>query len=400
MQDKNFFGDAAEGLKKIIQISQYLLSTLFIKAGREEHRENENTVDIKNETQNFIQTIDSDSKYEEELNLGIYFDKKNKRYIARKQILGKRIIVADKNKKECIKKLKCKISELSKNIHAIAKQKKETNFLKLWDKWYAQNKEPFISDKTKADIKLAKEYLKPFYKFNVKLISKDMILDLFKTFKENRTTEKVVLYTKAFFNYLARERTIEVSPFNNIITKTPVIKNREAFTFEQQESILQNLKGTKLEKVILIYLVTGLRKNELNYSDIEKDLDLENYTLRAVNLKGKYKLKRFKTIKLTKESCNLIQISISELKEWRNADNVYKAFHQFLKDNNIPGSLVNCRHTFATNNFYLGNPELFISRQMGHSKSQITKDVYTSLDYHLNKDKVLKLYNNLYYLFG
>ena len=39
----------------------------------------------------------------------------------------------------------------------------------------------------------------------------------------------------------------------------------------------------------------------------------------------------------------------------------------------------------------------FISRQMGHSTSQITKDNYTDLNYHLSKEKILKLYNNLYY---
>ena len=59
---------------------------------------------------------------------------------------------------------------------------------------------------------------------------------------------------------------------------------------------------------------------------------------------GKYKQKRFKHIKLTKESCELIQKSIPELKEWRNADNVYKAFHEFLKENKITGSLVSQAH--------------------------------------------------------
>ena len=33
----------------------------------------------------------------------------------------------------------------------------------------------------------------------------------------------------------------------------------------------------------------------------------------------------------------------------------------------------------------------FISRQMGHSTSQITKDNYTDLDYHLSKEKIIKL---------
>lgn len=391
MEDIEFHGEVNEGLHKIIDIAKYLLACNLIKTGRELHQDkvHKETVEIK--------ALNSDSINEEDLELGIYFDRKNKRYIARKQILGRRICVADKNKKECIKKLRLKISELK--IVKTQKPKKELNFLKLWDKWYAQNKEPFISDRTKADIRLIKTKLEPFYKLNVRTIDRDMILNLFSKQKENRTKDKLVLYTKAFFNYLARERVIEASPFNNIVLRTPVIKAKEAFTYEQQVEILEKLKGTKLEKVILIYLVTGLRKKELNYNDIEKDLDVENFTLRAINLKGKYKVKRTKTIKLTEASCKLIQASAQELREWKNSDNVYKAFHSFLKDLNIPGSLVNCRHTFATNNFYLGNPELFISRQMGHSTSQITKDVYTSLDYHLNKDKVLKLYNNLYFQF-
>lgn len=392
MEEVEFHVEVNAGLNKIIEIAKYLLACNLIKTGRELHQEQERKAnDI------IIQTSDSDSMIEEELEVGIYYDQKNKRYLGRKQIFGRRLCVSDKNKKECIKKLREKINEFKKI--KFTKVKKETNFLKLWEKWFAQNKEPFISDKTKADINLVKAQLKPFHKLNVKYIDRDMILSLFAKLKENRTKEKIALYTKAFFNYIARERIIEVSPFNNIVLRAPVVKNKEAFTYEQQVELLDKLKGTKLEKVILIYLVTGLRKNELNYVDIEKDLDVENYVLRAVNLKGKYKQKRFKHIKLTKESCELIQKSIPELKEWRNADNVYKAFHEFLKENKIPGSLVSCRHTFATNNFYLGNPELFISRQMGHAKSQITKDVYTSLDYHLNKEKVLKLYNNLYFLF-
>ena len=392
MDDIEFHREVNEGLHKIIDIAKYLLACDLIKVGREKHQEEKTYTDAIE-----VKALNSESVNEEDLELGIYFDKKNKRYIARKQILGRRVIVADRNKKECVKKLKAKINEL-KSIK-IQKPKKEYNFLKLWDKWYAQNKEPFVSDRTKADLKLTKSKLAPFFKLNVKNIDKDMILNLFGTFKENRTKEKLVLYTRAFFNYLARERVIEVSPFNNIVLKAPVIKTKDAFTYEQQVEILDKLKGTKLEKVILIYLVTGLRKRELNYTDIEKDLDTENFTLRAVNLKGKYKVKRTKLIKLTESSCQLIQDNIQELKEWKNSDNVYKAFHKFLKDLKIPGSLVSCRHTFATNNFYLGNPELFISRQMGHSSSQITKDVYTSLDYHLNKEKVLKLYNNLYFQF-
>ena len=97
-----------------------------------------------------------------------------------------------------------------------------------------------------------------------------------------------------------------------------------------------------------------------------------------------------------KSSISLIKNNIELLKKYDD-EKVYRKFNEILKELNIKGSIVNLRHTFATNNFYLGTPELFISRQMGHRTSQITKDNYTDIVYHLSKEKILKLYNNLYY---
>lgn len=54
------------------------------------------------------------------------------------------------------------------------------------------------------------------------------------------------------------------------------------------------------------------------------------------------------------------------------------------------------RHTFATNQFYLGMPDLYISKWMGHSKVNITKDVYMSVEYRLNAEKIKQLYGELF----
>ena len=77
----------------------------------------------------------------------------------------------------------------------------------------------------------------------------------------------------------------------------------------------------------------------------------------------------------------------------------YREFSAIMKELGIKKSIVNLRHTFATNHLYLGTPEFVISKEMGHSTSQITKDNYMNIDFHLNKEKIFKLYNNLYTIF-
>ena len=145
-------------------------------------------------------------------------------------------------------------------------------------------------------------------------------------------------------------------------------------------------------------MITGLRRREFDFKNIDKNLYQEDLILKAVNLKGRNQIIRYKQIQLTKEGYKIIKNNIELIKKY-NEEEVYRKFAEILKELKIEGSIVTLRHTFATNNFYLGNPELFISRQMGHSTSQITKDNYTDLDYHLSKEKILKIYNNLYYIF-
>ncbi len=83
----------------------------------------------------------------------------------------------------------------------------------------------------------------------------------------------------------------------------------------------------------------------------------------------------------------------------QKVDRVYRRFSEILKELNIEGSIHTLRHTFATNHFYLGTPDKIIRNWLGHSTIQITKDIYTNLDRTITKEKVIKLYNNLYFKF-
>lgn len=75
-----------------------------------------------------------------------------------------------------------------------------------------------------------------------------------------------------------------------------------------------------------------------------------------------------------------------------------ESFQNFLKDIGINKDfdLYTMRHTFATNLFYLGVPDKIRSNFLGHSRTEITNDVYTSLDPTITKADLIAIYGDFY----
>lgn len=319
----------------------------------------------------------------------------DKRYIGRKTINKETITVYGKTQEECLKKLKQRLKEVKQENNLVVFP--SNNFITLWNKWVEQTKKPVLQQASLQDIDRVKNKIKELHNLSLSKIDKDLIFELLKKFDEGRSKEKLITYLKAFFNYAVAENKIKTNPFNNLIIKPNNKKSRNAFSYEEQVKILEAIHGQDIEPIILTYLVTGLRKQEMNFQSIEKDIDINNQILKANNLKGRNKIARYKKIKLSKAAISLIMNNLDKFKA-NSAYTTYIKFAKILKENNINGSINTLRHTFATNCFYLGKPELIISREMGHSNTEITKTVYTDIDYNLSKEKVLKLYKNLYNL--
>jgi len=256
---------------------------------------------------------------------------------------------------------------------------------------------PFIADSTREDFEIIKRKCKPLYEIKLSQITKEILLNFFNKLENNRTKEKTIVQLKSLFTNAIKENVIKNNPFNTIVFKITKRKPKQAFSYDQQTKILNNLTNNEIQPIILFYLITGLRKNELDFKNIENCIDKEKLLLTTINLKSRNREVRYKKIKLTKDAVNLVLNNLDTFHK-HNERTLSDSFSNFLKSINIKGSLVNCRHTFATNCFYLGKDSLIISREMGHTTSQITKDNYIDIDYNLSKEKILKLYNNLYNL--
>ena len=327
----------------------------------------------------------------------IYYVPKEKRYIGRKQFKGQIITVHAKTQLECKEKLQEQLRELTKMI--IRPTKKRTlTFKEFVERWYKQDKEPFIAESTKKDLLSILRTFKPIEQISLSQLSKDVIQKYLNDLPKNRTKEKVALYLRAILKNALANGLIKKNPFDLIVTDSRVRNPKEAFTYEEQIKILDALKNNPLKVPIIIYLITGLRKNELNFRSIEKDIDFESNTLKAINLKGRNLTVRYKRIRLSEEALTFIMNNLDILHKY-DSESCYREFLDLMKKLGIKKSIVNLRHTFATNHLYLGTPDFVISKEMGHSTSQITKDNYMNIDCHLSKERIFKLYNNLYSIF-
>lgn len=326
----------------------------------------------------------------------IYVLKEN-RYIGRKQINNQLIIVHGKTQLECYKKLRDEISKFTKS-RTYTKKETGITFKEFLDKWYKNDKEPFISNSTKKDFQYIIKTYTPIFNTKLKELTKDKIQEFLTTIPNNRTKEKTTLYLKAIIKSAFANKLIKSNPFDTIITPPRCKKKKEALTYDEQVLLLSKIENKKIKIPILIYLLTGMRKNEFDFRNIDKQIDIETKTLKVINLKGRNNIVRYKRIRLTDKTIKLIKNNIDIIRSYDN-ESCYRELLEIMKELGIKKSIVNLRHTFATNHLYLGTPEFVISKEMGHSTSQITKDNYMDIDYHLSKDKINKLYNNLYPIF-
>ena len=338
----------------------------------------------------------SKKKGDEDLK-NIYYVYTEKRYMGRKQIKNKLITVHAKTQLECKKKLTEAVNTFLNS--RIPTKKTKLTLLEFWDKWYKQDKEPFIANGTKKDLIQLRTYLMPLLELSISKIDKDRIINFFSKVENNRTKEKMHIYLKACLKSAVKHGVIKKNPYDLIILPPRTRTHKQALTFQEQQKLLEYVKGKPIGIIILIYLLTGLRKKELNFKSIENDINFENNTLKAINLKGRNNIVRYKHIRLTKGTIKLIMDNLDKIHKYDD-ELAYREILGVMRELNIQKSIVNLRHTFATNHLYLGTPDYVISKEMGHSTSQITKDNYMDIDFNLTKEKIVKLYNNLFTIFG
>lgn len=260
--------------------------------------------------------------------------------------------------------------------------------------WYKTYKEPFIKNNTKSEINIILNKINETFG-NVK-ISRISTLDIQKylnDMKPSRTKEKICTYFNAILKKATDTKIISFNPFNAVIKDKKIKHKRDALTYAEQEELLKRLKSTNIEHEIMTYLMCGCRPNEL---PTKENFDFE-YNI--INVNGtKSKNAEHRKIKMSQKFAKYMNDYLSTNK-MKTRGEIYNTFKSICEDMGLKDiTLYVLRHTFATNHFVLGTPTKLVQSWLGHGTIQLTMDTYTDIDETSSKEKIIKLYNNFYYI--
>jgi len=315
------------------------------------------------------------------------------RYMGRKQINGIVVYAYGSTATNCATKLKKAIKEALKN----PKTKQVTYKLHDWlDEWFISYKQNFVQPRSARQIESVIKIIKgKFRNISISDLTTTEIQKVLNNMPKSRQKEILSLYFNASLKKAEELGFISKNPFRSVIKERKLNTVRNGYSLDEQKKILEIIKGENIEKTVIFYLITGIRKNELLTINFDTDLNTKNNTIKILSEKKRDSNNKYRYIDLSNEAVQFIIQNKDAIKYYPNF--VYKKLNKLLSPYGIPTGLHRLRHTFATNHFYLGTPIKLVSSWLGHEKIELTQNIYTHIDRSITKDDIVKLYNNLYY---
>ena len=306
-----------------------------------------------------------------------------------------------------IAKTKDKLIEKIKNYNNEEKSTKCVIRYETIESWSNKWMELYKTDVAKTTIQryegLIKNYIVPFFG-NVRLdkITPMKVQEFINSIKAERNREYAYITIKQIF----RQAYINDKVKENIAEKIVKPRNKTkphktALSLKEQQLFLERLKqeDTDYQMFMIFSLIIGSRRGETVKFELE-DINEEKQT---VHIKGTKTYGSDRRVKISQSMIKLLKINKPSNKGKyfnKHPDNYSKKALEIFADCNIKGkTLHDLRHTCSTNLYYLGVQDKQRQQVLGHQSIVMTNDIYTNLQEDIDKDGLLKLYNNLYYEF-
>ncbi len=272
--------------------------------------------------------------------------------------------------------------------------------LKQWlTQWQETYKKPFLKPKSYKLVSSAigKIIDSELGKKDLEKIKAVDIQKFYNKFARSRAKEFLILY---FNSAMQKAEDLELILKNpcRAITKDKKIHNvRVSLNYSEQEKLLNYIKGNRFEEIILFYLLTGCRRNEA-LTTTWNDLNIENCCIRIngtktetsvrdVDISQKY-MQHLLKLKKQSKTKHIFTFSKTVLE---------RGVRKIFKELGIDAVIHSLRHTYSTNQYYLGTPEKQRQVWLGHASPLMTNNVYTHIDKSINSKKLVKLYRHFYY---
>ena len=312
--------------------------------------------------------------------------RKNGLWEARLTINGERRSFYARTFKEC----KEKLIQFKKTIKKRDKKEITPTFYNFALTWFDTYKKTKLSNKTIQIYTGLIEHLKPL-QIELSELTLNDLQSFLNTFPKTRTKEMLYIMVKAIIrkaymlDYIKKDLSIGLE--KGMIIR----KETSAYSLEEQKTILNNLSDDKFSKLILTYLLTGIRKNEALTIQHE---DIKNGFIYIRGTKT-HKAKRF--VKISQKLQNiLIAIDTDPIFNY-SSEYIATKLKRFGKKIDLtPFGFHKLRHTFASNLYYLGVRDKERQEYMGHTSSVLTNDVYTHFDPTITKEDIINIFKDWY----
>lgn len=311
------------------------------------------------------------------------------RYMIRKVIDGQRITLYANTQAEAREKL-----QNIKKRKIQTKRNTKPTLQEYSEQWYEIYKEPFVKHSTKLEInRILNVINNKLGDIRINKLTTQTIQVYLNKMTKNRTKEKVCTYLNAVLQKATDTNIINTNPFNAVILDKKIKSKRNALSYDEQEKLLKAIKNTNIEHEIMTYLMCGCRPSELPTNE---NFDFKN---NIINVNGtKNKNAEHRAVRMTQQFADYIKPYLEENK-MKTKDYVMTEYKNICKKLKFKeNTLYSLRHTFATNHFTLGTPAKRVQTWLGHGSVQLTLDTYTDIDETSSKEKIIKLYNNFYYV--
>lgn len=304
----------------------------------------------------------------------------------------KRYFVYDKNKKLCYKKLVELKTKLKQEDNPQPRKRSKHNFYDFAITWY----EKFKKNNLKPSSKTMYENCIKNHLSKIKEDFKDLttlkLQNYLNKMENTRTKEIAYITIKQIFKKAEELEIINKNPAE-YLTKGKIEKTqRIGLNLEEQKLLIQNLnyKKDKFSKLILFYLLTGVRRNEA------LNLNKKNISKEYIYIEGTKTKNSKRYVKISNTLYNLLMEEDSEILFNYDSKYLEKKFRAFCKNINLTATIHQLRHTYSSNLYYLGATDKERQTYLGHSTTAITNDIYTHLNPNITKQDILNLYIDLY----
>lgn len=192
------------------------------------------------------------------------------------------------------------------------------------------------------------------------------------------------MFKQAFLTNL-----IDYNPCTAVVIKKDYGKQGRALTSEELKKLHNYLDNNycDIKNLILIYLNTGMRRNELLQLRYE-DLDFER---NEIHIKGTKTSNSDRILQTTRQVLDLFPKKDKPFANW-SISQVSHRFTNICKLLNFKGiSLHSLRHTFATQCIQKGVDMVVLQKWLGHASITMTMDRYTHIEEEYKRTQTIKM---------